>query len=73
MERQTCSKEYPMPKGDKGRWNHPESNYLGDEYGSLGEGGSYEWYECRICGLRYTGSVFAACVRVTPGAAPSGK
>lgn len=52
-DRQTCSKERPMPKGDPGRWNHPESDYLGDEEGSLADGGSYEIYRCRVCNLKY--------------------
>ena len=52
-ERQVCTKEHPYHKGDPGRWNHPESDYVGEEPGSLSDGGSYDIYQCRICGLKY--------------------
>jgi len=42
-----------MPTGDNGRWQHPDAKHLFDEYGSLGEGGSYARYECPNCGLRF--------------------
>jgi hypothetical protein len=52
-DRQNCCKENPYTKEKGGRWQHPESDYLGDEEGSLSDGGSYEIYRCRICGLKY--------------------
>jgi hypothetical protein len=53
QERKTCSKESPMPKGDNGRWLHPDAEYMKDDYGSLSQGGSYEEYKCPNCGLNF--------------------
>jgi hypothetical protein len=53
MDYQTCTKEKPMPKGDPGRWAHPDAEFLFAEDGSLSDGGSYDRYECPNCGKRF--------------------
>ncbi len=51
-ERQVCTKESPMPPGDKGRWQHPDADYIDDDYGAGGgvADGDYEKYKCPHCG-----------------------
>jgi hypothetical protein len=52
-ERETCSKERPMPKGDAGRWQHPDASEVDQEDYGLGGGGSYAVYVCPNCNLRF--------------------
>jgi hypothetical protein len=54
-ERKTCTKEMPMPKGDTGRWIHPDAIYESDDYGKGGgvSDGDYEVYNCPHCGKRF--------------------
>lgn len=40
-----------MPKGDKGRWLHPDAKEIDTDYTSMY--GSYEQYECPHCGLTF--------------------
>jgi hypothetical protein len=42
-----------MPKGDKGRWSHPDAQDVGSDDGSLASGGCYDIYNCPNCGLRF--------------------
>lgn len=49
MNRQQCTKENSMPKGAKGQWEHDNVTEIADDYGSLGEGGSYIKYRCNNC------------------------
>lgn len=50
-----CTKEDPWEKDKVGdlRTIHPDAISKGDEYGSLGKGGSYERFECPHCGKRF--------------------
>lgn len=48
--RQTCTKETPFVEGASGQWEHPQAEYLSDEYNGLTGGGDYEKYKCPICG-----------------------
>jgi len=50
MERQTCTKDAPMPKGDKGLWWHPDAIPDFEEYNGLAGGGDYEHFTCPNCG-----------------------
>lgn len=50
-ERQTCSKESPMPDNAGGLWCHPDAVSQGDEYNGLSGGGDYERFKCPHCGL----------------------
>ena len=52
-ERKQCTKDTPMPKGDKGRWMHDDTVEIGDDYGSLSDGGSYVRYRCNNCGHEF--------------------
>jgi hypothetical protein len=42
-----------MPKGDRGRWTHPDANEVDQEDHGLGGGGSYAVYVCPNCELRF--------------------
>lgn len=53
MNRQTCTKEEPMPKGAKGHWQHPDAHDVGEETNGLSGGGDYDIYLCPNCGLRF--------------------
>lgn len=48
-----CTKDAPMPKGDKGRWVHVDAVNDGDDYGGLSGGGDYEHYTCPNCGKAF--------------------
>lgn len=50
-ERSVCTADAPMPKGDKGRWLHPDAIEIENDYGSAY--GSYDRYECPHCTLRF--------------------
>ncbi len=52
-EYKNCTKESPMPQGDKGRWIHEDAEGLEDEYGGLAGGGDYARYKCPNCGLHF--------------------
>lgn len=52
-ERKTCTKEAPMPKGDTGRWLHPDATLDFEEYNGLSGGGDYEHYTCPNCGKAF--------------------
>lgn len=52
-DRKTCTRDAPMPKGDKGRWLHPDAKCVYEEYGALSGGGDYERYRCPNCGLAF--------------------
>lgn len=52
-ERKVCTEENPMPKGDKGRWSHPHSVAVGEEYNGLSGGGDFDIYKCKICGYQF--------------------
>ena len=48
--RQACTKEYPCPKGDKGRWTHPDAISKGSH--DAGDCEVQDWH-CPICGLDF--------------------
>jgi hypothetical protein len=52
MDRQTCTKENPFNEGMPGQWEHPDAEYLDDDYGKGGgvADGDYEKYKCPNCG-----------------------
>jgi hypothetical protein len=50
-DRQTCTKEAPMPEVHSGRWEHPDAEEIEVDYGSMY--GSYERYRCPHCGLKF--------------------
>lgn len=52
-DREVCTKERPMPKGDAGRWQHPDAVDAGEEDYGLSGGGSYDRYVCPHCGLMF--------------------
>lgn len=52
-DREVCTKEAPMPKGDGRRWQHPDAVDVGEEYNGLSGGGDYDIYKCPHCGLRF--------------------
>ncbi len=47
-DRQTCTPENPMPKGDPGRWQHTGAHEVGECMD-----GCCVYYECRDCGHRW--------------------
>ncbi len=54
IERTQCTKENPAPKDANLRdFYHPDAKYMGDDYGSLADGGSYKKYECPHCGRTF--------------------
>lgn len=53
MDRQSCTKESPMPQGSPGFWQHPDAHSVGEEYNGLSGGGDYESYKCPNCGIRF--------------------
>lgn len=54
IKRQTCTKTNPMPADAKGFWQHPDALYLLDRDT---RDGSYEWYVCPHCGLKFSVTV----------------
>lgn len=47
-----CTKDAPMPKGDMGRWLHPDAVCVYEEYNGT-HSGNFERYECPHCGVRF--------------------
>ena len=47
--RKVCTKDAPMPQGDKGYWQHPDATLDFEEYNGLSGGGDYEHYTCPNC------------------------
>jgi hypothetical protein len=52
-KRYTCTKTMPYSKDYTGKWSHPDSKHVRDDYGSLASGGSYEHRKCPNCGLSF--------------------
>jgi rubrerythrin len=46
---QICSPEHPMPQGDKGRWQHTNTEEVGDQEDGW-PGGDIQKYRCKDCG-----------------------
>lgn len=54
-ERKVCTKDQPMPAGDKGYWQHPDAISIGEDYGRGGgvADGDYEKFYCPLCGFSF--------------------
>jgi hypothetical protein len=52
-EIQTCSPEHPMPKGATGRWQHTNTEEVGDQQDGW-PGGDIITVRCKDCGHQWT-------------------
>lgn len=50
-QRYICTAEHPYSNDKDGLWMHPESDDKGEAYFD-DEG--FDYYQCRVCGLRYS-------------------
>jgi hypothetical protein len=53
--RQICTKKNPMPPNAPGRWEHPDAEEIGEDYGPGGgvADGDYIDYKCPNCGIKF--------------------